>query len=277
MKNTKKYGLTVLLLTVISQHVALADSPGERIARAIEDFDSGKNISFEGSLENGLIQAIRDNNCAQAIKYIEKGANPNIRDGFGRTFLHILAYYKKGTPVAKALLDKGADSNSKRSDNAYTPLHSAVYEGNQEMIQLLLKNKADIDAKNLIGDTPLHMAVASGEVTIVKLLLDAGANLNVTNNIDGASPLHHIAEGLVDCYDANSKRTKIKIQNKTEIAKLLVAAGAKKDAKNCTKYTPYGILESWFQRIEDEINPQTRSLVEKLIDVLRIEPLKSIR
>lgn len=274
MKNTKKYGLTVLLLTVISQHIALADLPGERIARAIEDFDSGKDISFEGSLENGLIQAIRDNNCAQAIEYLEKGANPNIRDGFGRTFLHILAYYKKGTPIAKALLDKGADPNSKRSDDLYTPLHSAVYEGNQELIQLLLKKKADIDAKNSIGDTPLHMAVARCEVAIVRLLLDAGANPHVTNNFDGASPLHHIVEGLESCYDVNSKKTKSKIEKKTEIAQLLVAAGAKKDAKtNTFKKTPYDTLKSWFDMEYWEMNLQTRSLVEKLMDVLRIEPL----
>lgn len=278
MKNAR-YWLTALLLVGISQNISLADSPGERIANAIEDFDSGKNISFEGPLENGLIKAIRDNNCAQAIEYLEKGANPNIRDGFGRTFLHILAYYKKGIPIAKALLDKRADPNSK-SSNLYTPLHSAVYEGNQEMIQLLLKNKADIDAKNNTGDTPLHMAVARGEVEIVKLLLDAGANPNVINVIDRASPLHHIVAGIVDCYDANSRKTKIKIEKKTEIAKLLMASGAKKDAKNDTKQTPYDILESWFERecwgIEP-FNPQTRNLVEKLMNLLRIEPLKSIK
>ena len=137
MTNTKKYGLTVLLLTVISQHVALAGSPTAVLARAIEDFDSGKNISFDGPLENGLMQAIRDNNYAQAIKYLEKGANPNTPDKKGDTPL-MLAVWNDQAETVKILLQAGAKTELKNKKNQ-TALDIAKELEYQE-IEALLKS-----------------------------------------------------------------------------------------------------------------------------------------
>lgn len=272
MKITK-YQLIALSLMVIIQSASLADSSSAVIARAIDRYDSGEYISFETPLENGLIKAIRANNCAQAIEYIEQGANINQRDGFHKTFLHVLAHYPKGLSIARALLDKGLDPNSKGPD-LYTPLHSAVYEGNEELIRLLIKYKANVDAQDRIGNTPLHMAVARAEVGIVKQLLEARANLHLVDRMHGDTPLHQIAKDIDNFLEVNSKRTRLRIQKKTEIAQLLIAAGAKKDAKDFFNTTPYGALKSWFDSERWDMNPQTQSSVQKLMDLLRPEPAK---
>ena len=40
-----------------------------------------------------------------------------------------------------------------------TPLHYAALNGADEVFQLLVENKADIDALDAVGATPLHFAV----------------------------------------------------------------------------------------------------------------------
>lgn len=273
MKITE-YQLIALLLMVISPSLSLANSSCDAIGKAIDHFDSGRYISFETPLENGLINAIRDNNCAQALEYIERGVNINQRDGFHKTFLHVLAHYPKGLPIAKALLDKGLDPSSK-GNNLYTPLHSAVYEGNEELIRLLIKYKADVDAQDHIGNTPLHMAVARAEVRIVKQLLEAGANVHLANSMYDDTPLHQVAKGIDDFWGVNSKRARLTIKKQTEIARLLIAAGAKKDAKNRMNKTSYGaVVNRWFDSDLREMNPQTKGLVQELMNLLRPEPVK---
>ena len=46
-----------------------------------------------------------------------------------------------------------------RDDNDKTPLHYAALNGADEVFQLLVDNKADLDALDGVGATPLHFAV----------------------------------------------------------------------------------------------------------------------
>ncbi len=84
----------------------------------------------------------------------------------------------------KALIENGANVNIMFSEGigGNTPLHLAVMAGNMDMIQLLLNNDADVNAKTINGKTPLHLAVdfSKGETEIVKLLLGNGADPNVS-------------------------------------------------------------------------------------------------
>ena len=53
-----------------------------------------------------------------------------------------------------------------------------------EILQLMVNNGADLDAKDNSGHTPLHLAVAyhTTTVDIVKYLLDEGAQFDALNN-----------------------------------------------------------------------------------------------
>ena len=50
----------------------------------------------------------------------------------------------------QSLIDTGANVNAKDNDGR-TPLHRAAYKGHDNIAKLLLKNKADENAKNIIG------------------------------------------------------------------------------------------------------------------------------
>jgi hypothetical protein len=54
--------------------------------------------------------------------------------------------------------------------------------GNREAVKKLLKEGADVNAKNSYGYTALILASSNGRTEIVAMLLDAGANVNARTN-----------------------------------------------------------------------------------------------
>ena len=106
----------------------------------------------------------------------------------------------------KALLKDNPDLVFSKDNNGTTSLHLAVrapryfagYEDYQEIVVLLLKNKADVTARDQSGSTPLHWAAFGGYKDVVALLLENKAEINTRDN-KGETPLHVAAlEGNKD-------------------------------------------------------------------------------
>lgn len=89
-----------------------------------------------------------------------------------------------GVPLAQRLRAMvGRDGNINAPDDANnTPLHALAArtdnpERNALVISQLLKQGANVNARNRDASTPLHVAVAAGrDPTVVKLLLEYGAD-----------------------------------------------------------------------------------------------------
>jgi FOG: Ankyrin repeat len=88
--------------------------------------------------------------------------------------------------------DLKADVNTK-GDNDWTPLHFACLNGNQELVNLLLYNEANIDAETTLKFTPLIIASQKGHEDIVQLLINSGADINC-KDIYNNTPLHYAAQ-----------------------------------------------------------------------------------
>ena len=79
---------------------------------------------------------------------------------------------------ARALLKGGADVNAAGA-NGLTPLHVAAGNGRAQVVNLLLKNGAKLEARDAKHwKTPLHWAVFGGSAEAARALLDAGADVN---------------------------------------------------------------------------------------------------
>ena len=70
---------------------------------------------------------------------------------------------------------------------------------------MLIKQGADVNARDRTGDTPIHDAVRLGKFRLIKTLLNHGANLRAKNQI-GKSPIDMVhvwyAETKSDYADA---------------------------------------------------------------------------
>jgi ankyrin repeat protein len=127
-----------------------------------------------------------------------------------------------GTAFAVAIEDHDADAvkellktNSTETtidygDHKITPLLKAAWDGDEEIVTLLLEAGAKINARATdTGETPLMNAVTRGHVAIVKLLLEKGADVAPKNRFDFNAFTSAVAAG------------------KTDIAGMLLDAGAK--------------------------------------------------
>lgn len=126
-----------------------------------------------GSIQDkDLIEASRSGDYEGAKRALEAGANVNFREG-------------------KAFFD-GAKASF---ESGYTALHYAAERGNTKIVQLLVENGADINAKNDFGNTPLLLAINFSMKDTVVYLLANGADVNVRNK-DGAGAIAHADKRL---------------------------------------------------------------------------------
>ena len=58
-----------------------------------------------------------------------------------------------------------------------TPLHLAAKYGHKEIVEILIANGADINAKDDDGETPLHKAAWERHEEIAKFLISHGADV----------------------------------------------------------------------------------------------------
>lgn len=128
----------------------------------------------------------------------------------------------------KRFLNKGVDINAKEKDSyRNTPLHKAVRHDQQDMIEFLVANGADIDSEASIGETPLHSAARIGSNKTVTLLIKLGADVNAQDN-NGNTPLREAAR-----------------KGRFEVVEKLVNNGANVNLSNKGNQTPI-FLSVWY-------------------------------
>ncbi|KAK9892052.1 hypothetical protein WA026_018251 [Henosepilachna vigintioctopunctata] len=94
-------------------------------------------------------------------KLLDAGANPDIADADGYSPLHTLASQPetdKTRIFARLLVEYKANVNSTNNSNE-TPLHIAIYVGNEGMVDILLESGAFIDFPDWFGRTPMDIAL----------------------------------------------------------------------------------------------------------------------
>jgi ankyrin repeat protein len=79
-----------------------------------------------------------------------------------------------------------------------SPLHWAAYDGQIAIARLLIKNGADVSARDEYDATPLHFAAELGQAEVAQLLIENGADINAIDR-EQKTPMEWAAEnGHVD-------------------------------------------------------------------------------
>ena len=64
-----------------------------------------------------------------------------------------------------------------------TPLHLAVIISKPRLVNIFIKKKFNLDAKNSQNKTPLFIAIENGDYNLVQILINAGASVNTFHEI----------------------------------------------------------------------------------------------
>ncbi|MGB6947407.1 MAG: ankyrin repeat domain-containing protein [Bryobacteraceae bacterium] len=153
---------------------------------------------------------------------IRAGANPNLAYAAGVTPL-MVAVHRPQPEIVRILLGAGAQVNARDSRPQQTALMIAVRENNAAAVRLLLDHGADVNAATRVGQTPARRPPGAGGgshgLGIVRSGWPERGYQDATPG--GMTPLLYAAR-----------------DGHAEIAKILIAAGAKVNAPDANKITP---------------------------------------
>lgn len=156
-----------------------------------------------------LHQAAGDNDLKKLLALIKKGADIDSRNPYGGTALMIAG--KRGfSNIVKALLENGANPNAvmsppKDPNQTYTALHSAAQESNNEIVDLLIRAGAKVNAATGYGETPLISAALYGNDSTVNVLLQHGADKSKATREYKTAADYALENGHPQTYDLLTK------------------------------------------------------------------------
>lgn len=102
-------------------------------------------------------------------------------------------FYSSYANSDSIIIDR-AKVDAREAGSEMTALHVSAMAGHATTAQILLDNRADIEAKDLHGQTALHLALIYGCDAVTRVLLDSGANVHNACHLQ--STLHLLADGL---------------------------------------------------------------------------------
>ena len=202
-------------------HLAMGNCFSGEMTQLLLDKGAGGSVSAKNNVGNTPLHEAMGAYVpsATAIKVlIQNHADVNAKNNNDDTPLHhaalrahLLPRVEEAGEVTKVLIKNRADVNAK-NNNGNTPLHEAALcamdaadslsreevaefiqktpdervlkvleAAEDEVIKVLIKNRADVNEKNNNGNTPLHHAALKRDLSLMIFLLKNGANFDKEN------------------------------------------------------------------------------------------------
>lgn len=193
----------------------------------------------EGIIETKI--SGKDPNCTALLASVLQEEHKQLKLAHGNSLLHH-AVNKGKIDVMEQLIKEGFNINAK-NNYGNTPLHLTAMNGQQKVAEFLIQNGADVNAKNNYGNTALHKAIENCNLVVALHLIEKDADVNATNTY-GSSVLHWAAK-----------------YGKVEVIKVLIQNGADINVKNNGGCTPLHYAAEHGQAVAIDI------LIEKAANI----------
>ena len=132
-----------------------------------------------------------------------------------------------GSTSTGTTTDRTIEIDSETESNHDTALTLACAGGHEELVDLLLNRKANIEHRDKKGFTPLILAATAGHEKVVETLINNGADLEAQSERTKDTPLSLACSG-----------------GRYEVVELLLKYGANKEHRNVSDYTPLSLAAS---------------------------------
>ncbi|CAH2322308.1 fibronectin type 3 and ankyrin repeat domains 1 isoform X2 [Pelobates cultripes] len=175
----------------------------------------------EPMTEEQLHQAINSNDEAKVISILQTGhMKADTPDKFGVTPL--MAAAQKGyLRLVELLIDYGTDVNQE-DGSGKNSLMLACFSGQLAVAQYLRKQGATWESRDKCGSTAMHWAADGGHLKVIQWMINDGCEVDVKDHQSEWTPLMRVSA----------------ITGNTDIAQILIIAGANVNAKDRDGKTP---------------------------------------
>jgi ankyrin repeat protein len=177
---------------------------------------SAKNPAQPSSMIYPLSSAIWFNDLELVELLLRCGASPHEQESDLLPSALIFAVTKGRPDSLKLLIDYGGSPHEK-NEFSMTPLHQLArlhmleIQHLTDVVEVLTKHGADINAQDVYGITPLMYAVKNGDEELILVVLRYGADVNISDN-SGRTAL------MYACNRKNSKAIiSLLLENKADI------------------------------------------------------------
>lgn len=137
---------------------------------------AGADVNARNKYDETVLHKACEYEDVELIMYLlGKEADVNVVDDQGKTPLLVALYgyipdEEERLDIVRKFIEKGANVNVKDTIDKNTPLHLACDKGDNEIVKILVENKADIKVKNGNGETPYDVAKIRGYKNIASFL-----------------------------------------------------------------------------------------------------------
>ncbi|XP_031627754.1 poly [ADP-ribose] polymerase tankyrase-2-like [Contarinia nasturtii] len=155
--------------------------------------------------------------------------------------------------VVELLITQGANVNA-RADEGMTPIFEAAKTGNKDVAELLIKHGASVKARKTYSETPLLVASENGNKDVVELLIENGGAEIGRKSLD---------DTLFKAVENGNK----------DVVELLIKHGADIHASDTWGYTPLHSAAKYGNKDAVEVLIKHRAYVNAQTEYGKVTPL----
>lgn len=201
------------------------------------------------------------------------------------------AVQHKKIELVQELLDRGADVNFQEKVGGWTPLHTAVQDSSEDIVDLLLRYGADPCLRKRNRATPFIIAGIVGNVKLLELFLSKGADINESDKNGFTAFMEAAWYGKIEALrflyergaEVNLGRKAMEDQERlrkggatalmdaaekghVDVVKILLDE-MRADVKACDNMGQNALIRALWNTDDSKVEPITRLLLDHGVDV----------